>query len=77
MEKQKFIENVKSQFIDVENVEFTAETIFRNIETYDSLTGMSILVMLQDQYNITIADDDYKKLSTIEDIYNYVKERCK
>ena len=47
MEPQKFIENIRNQFVDGESIEINMDSNFRQIESYDSLTGMTIIVMIK------------------------------
>lgn len=75
MEKLKFIADIRNQFENPEKVQIDFETIFRNIDDYDSLTGMSILVILKDEYGVDIPDDQYRRLATVEDLYNYVRDK--
>ena len=49
------------------------DTIFRNLDSWDSLTGMAIQVMLEDNYGVRIPDETFKSFKTINDIYEFVK----
>jgi acyl carrier protein len=72
MNKKKFTEDFANQFqdINVRNVRFQME--FRQLPTWDSLTGMAVLAMIHDNYKVDISPDDFRNLRTIEDVYNYV-----
>ncbi|MCX6226036.1 MAG: acyl carrier protein [Bacteroidia bacterium] len=72
MEESAFIENVKNQFIDSNEIELTIDSDFRKIESYDSLTGMTIIVMLKDEYGVDISETDYKSKKTVRELYDYV-----
>ena len=48
------------------------ESEFRKIMSYDSLTGMTIIVMFKDEYGIDISDADYKSMKTVQELYDYV-----
>ena len=72
MNKDEFIENVRQQFVDAEELTLTMDSQFRNFETYDSLTGMTIMVMLEDEYSVNISDSDFSSKKTVNDLYEYV-----
>lgn len=72
MDKLKFIDNIREQFENPESVELNAESVFRNISSYDSLTGMSILVTIKDEYNVDIPEDTYRSLKTVDELYTFV-----
>lgn len=75
MEPKTFVENVKQQFIDGEDVVLSLEADFRQTNSYDSLTGMTILVMLKDVYNVEISDVEFKSCKTLNELYNLVKSK--
>ena len=73
MNKEKFIENVKSQFADSEEITLTMESNFKEIDSYDSLTAMTIMVMLKDDYNVDISDKDFLSIGTVQELYDFVQ----
>ena len=75
MDLKEFIEKFANQFVDddVNNVHET--TIFRELGSWDSLTGMAIITMIQDDYGVTIPVDHFLKLATPTDVYEYVKNK--
>lgn len=75
MEPNKFVSNFKSQFIDSDEITVDASTEFRKIGSWDSLTGMAVLVMIKDEYGIDMADTDLKKCKTVADIFEFVSSK--
>ena len=67
-----FLEKFKDQFIDSDSIELAEDTFFRNIDSYDSLTGMAIIIMIEDEYGLRIDDTVYKSLKTPKEIFNYI-----
>ena len=45
---------------------------FREYSEWDSLALLSLMAMLEDEYNITISRENFQKIITIEHMYNYV-----
>lgn len=72
MEKEIFISNVKEQFIDAEDVDFAMNTEFRQLDTYDSLTGMTIMVMIKDEYGIDISEEEYRSKKNLQELYDFI-----
>jgi acyl carrier protein len=72
MESTKFIENLKKQYIDAADIGLTMNSEFRQIGSYDSLTGMTIIVMIKDEYNVDITDSEYRAQRTIKELYNLI-----
>ena len=75
MELKTFIENFAAQFDDTEASVFTAETKFRDLEEWSSLIGLSLIAMVDEEYDITLKGDDIKNATTIEDLFNTVKSK--
>ena len=75
MELKEFIENFAAQFDDTDASVFTAETAFRDLDEWSSLIVLSIIAMVDEEYEVTIKGDDVKAATTIEDLYNIVKSK--
>lgn len=75
MDKEIFVQNVRQQFIDSDEIELSFDSDFRKVESYDSLTGMTIMVMLKDEYGVALTEDEYKAQKTISDLYNIVNTK--
>ena len=75
MELKEFIEHFAEQFDDTELSEFQADTVFKELDEWSSLIALSIIAMVDEEYDITIKGDDIRNSSTIEDLFNVVKSR--
>ena len=73
MDLKKFIEYFAEQFEDVEAVEFKAETNFRDFSEWSSLTALSIIAMVDEEYEVELKGDDIRSANTVQDIYDIVK----
>ena len=75
MELKEFIKNFAAQFDETDANEFTAETKFRELEEWSSLHALSVISMIDEEYNISIKGDDIINSSTINDLFNIVKSK--
>lgn len=75
MEISNFIENFAAQFDDTDSKEFSAQTKFKELEEWSSLTALSIIAMVDEEYEIKVKGDDIRNSSTINDLYEIVKYR--
>lgn len=71
----KFIEKFREQTLEDDTVAIKPETKFRDLGSWDSLTGMSVLVMIKDEYGVDMPDDALKACTTIQDIFDYVTSK--
>jgi acyl carrier protein len=72
-----FSEKFREQFIDADEITLDAATEFRRIDSYDSLTGMALIVMIKDNFDLDISDDEWKKLRTVEEVFTYIRQNKK
>lgn len=75
MELNDFIENFAEQFDDTEAVEFKADTVFKELDEWSSLIALSVIAMVDEEYDVAIKGDDIKNANTVEDLFNVVKSR--
>jgi acyl carrier protein len=75
MQLNEFTKKFAEQFIEPDNAIIKQDTQFRQLPTYDSLTGMAILAMIQDDYGIIIPVEDYKKVNTPEELFELTKSK--
>jgi acyl carrier protein len=71
MNIESLIQIFQSEFPEVSQ-KFTPETRFREISTWDSLTAMSILTTIEEQFVVVLAEKDFKLMQTIEEVYNHI-----
>jgi len=75
MELEVFIKNFASQFEETDINEFSPSTQFKNLKEWSSLTALSVIAMVDEEYSVKIKGDNIRNSTTIEDLYNIVKSR--
>ena len=76
MELNDFISKFAEQFDETDAAEFKAETEFKALDEWSSLTALSIIAMVDEEYDITIKGDDIRNSETIEDLFNLVQAKA-
>ena len=76
MELKDFIENFANQFDDTDASEIKAETVYKELDEWSSLIALSIIAMVDEEYDITIKGDDIRNSNTVEDLFNAVKAKA-
>lgn len=72
MELKEFIAHFAEQFDETDVNEIKAETIFKDLDEWSSLTALCVIAMLDEEYNITIKGDEIRNSNTVEDLFNAV-----
>lgn len=75
MEIKEFIQYFAEQFDETDINEFTPETVFHDLDEYSSLIALSIIAMINEEYDVTLKGDDMNAAVTIEDLFNIVKSK--
>ena len=64
MDIKDFINNFADQFDDTDINEFSSETKFKELDEWSSLVALSIIGMVDDEYDVAIKQltEEYQKL---------------
>ena len=69
---EEFVELFGELFDDIDVSGFTPGTDFRDNDEWSSLIGLSVIAMVDDEFDVTLVGDDIKNSKTIADIYNRI-----
>lgn len=75
MELQDFVLKFAEQFEETDNSTFTADTEFKNLDEWSSLMALSIIAMIDEEYEVGIKGEDIRSSSTVNDIFEIVNSR--
>lgn len=75
MELNQFVENFAAQFDETDAELIKADTNFRELDEWSSLIGLSLIAMVDEEYDVTLKGDDIRNANTVEDLYNTVKSK--
>ena len=71
-----FIENFKSQLDEPENLNLSQETIFRDLDEWDSIVAISVIAMVDSEYGIKLTGEDIRNSKTVNDLFLILKTKC-
>jgi acyl carrier protein len=58
-----------------EGLTVLAETSFRDLPEWGSLTALTIIAMADEKYNVRLTGDDIRTSTTVNDLYEKVKAK--
>ena len=73
MDIKEFIEKF-AEAIDVEASKLTVETEFRTLDEWDSVAYLSVIAMMDEEYDIQIEMFQFKQLKTLGAIAEYIEK---
>ena len=75
MEIKEFIEHFAEQFDETDEELLTAETKFKDLEEWSSLIALSVIAMIDEEYDVEVKGDDIRNSDTIADLFEAVKAK--
>jgi acyl carrier protein len=75
MEESKFLAEFKEALEMEESADISLEDSFREIDEWDSLARLSLIALLDDEYEVEMESRDLEGLVTIQDLYNWVSAK--
>lgn len=72
---EKFIELFANLFDETDINVFTPQTKFKELEEWSSLIALSVILMVDEEYGITIEEKDIENVGTIEELFNTIESK--
>lgn len=69
---EEFVALFAEQFDETDVNEIQASTVFHDLDEYSSLIGLSIIAMVDEEFDIALKGEDVRNAVTVEDLYNTV-----
>jgi acyl carrier protein len=70
-----FLRNFSDILDDTDVALITSETIFRDLDEWDSLTALSLIAMADEEYSVKLTGDNIKSSTTLNDIFEIIKDK--
>lgn len=68
---ENFIEKF-AEVVEVDSVSLNPETEFRKLDEWDSLAYLSVIAMIDEEYDCQIESTEFKQLSTLGAIFEFI-----
>lgn len=68
-----FIENFK-ETLDIEDRDLNMSDEFREYEEWDSIANLSVIAMIDVEYDIIIENKEFKNIKTLQELWNKIQE---
>ena len=75
MTLDEFVKAFAAEFDETPEDQFKANTEFKTLEEWGSLTALSIISMVDENMDKTITGADIRASKTIEDLYNLANSK--
>ena len=75
MTLDEFVSAFAAEFDETPEDQFTADTVYKDLEEWGSLVALSIISMVDEQMDKTITGADIRASKTIEDLFNLANSK--
>ena len=75
MELNEFVEKFAEQFDDTDPSAIKADTRFRDLDEWSSLVGLSVIAMVDEEFDVLLKGEDMRQANTPEELYNIIKSK--
>lgn len=75
MEIKEFIQNFADQFDEIDVNTLSPETNFRELEEWSSMVALSVLAMIDDEYDVQLKADEMRQTALIQELFDLVQSK--
>ena len=75
MEIKDFIQNFADLFEETELEAFAPETRYRDLDEWSSLIALSILAMVDEEYDVQLKGEEMRGTNTIQELFDLVASK--
>ena len=69
---EEFVALFAEQFDDTDASAIQSTTVFHDLDEWSSLIGLSVIAMVDEEFDVALKGDDVKNAMTVEDLYKNV-----
>ena len=69
---EEFVQLFAEQFDETDASQFAPNTEFRELDEWSSLIGLSVIAMVDEEFDVALKGADVGKATTIEDLYKII-----
>ena len=73
MTLEEFVEKVQGELPDTPAEQITAETNYKELEEWGSLTSLSLISMIEEEYDKLITGADVRARNSVKELWEYVE----
>lgn len=72
MEVNDFIQNLADQFDELDSNVLIPETNFRELDEWSSMVALSVLAMIDDEYDVQLKAEEMRATTTVQQLFDLV-----
>lgn len=73
MTLEEFVKKVQNELQDTPADQITAETNYKELDEWGSLASLSLISMIEEEYDKLITGADVRARNSVKELYDYVE----
>ena len=73
---ENFLQNIK-ETLDIDAKVLKMSDEFREYEEWDSIANLSVIAMIDVEYDLIIDNNEFKNISTLQELWNKIQRKNK
>lgn len=74
---EEFIEKFASLFPVTSKDEINGDTEFKYLDDWSSMTTLTLVAMVEDDYGITLSSNDIRNTDTVSELFELITDKTK
>ncbi len=75
MKLEDFVKRFAEEFEETPAEKISAETHFRKLDEWDSLLVLSVISMIDDEYDVVVTGADIRSCNTVNDLFKIIQSK--
>lgn len=72
--KENFLEIFK-ETLDIEERTLSMTDEFRSYEEWDSIANLSVIALIDEEYDVVIENSDFKNINTLQELWDKIQQK--
>ena len=77
MEIQEFIGKIEAEFEEIKPGVLKPESRFIDVLDWNSVNALTVIALVDCEYDVILTADDFSKSETVQDIFNIIQSKLK
>lgn len=75
MEIQEFIKKIEAEFEEITPGTIVPESKFRDVLDWSSVNALTVIALVDCEYDVILTAEDFMKSETIQDIFSIIQSK--
>lgn len=75
MDINQFIKDFADEFLDTDPSEFSADTMYRDLDEWSSMTALAIMSMIEKKYGVAVSMIEIRTADTVGSLFSIIESK--